>query len=134
PPRGEPGPLHHGAERIVEPPDLLETAHPSRLRKDDERAGVVVEEVAAADRRELTVAEESDQREFAETLADQRDVVVGRAEEPAPAAGAVEVAAEGRPPAVQARRHLPQHRDEIVPRRRRVADPALHGLPDAPAP
>jgi len=32
----------------------------------------------------LAVAEESDQREFAETLADQRDVVVGRAEEPAP--------------------------------------------------
>src|SRR5437773_2585513 len=106
PPGAEPGALHQGAERVVEPRDLLETAHPSRLRKDDERAGVVVEEVAAADRRELAVAEECDQREFAETRADNRDVVVGRAEELAPAAGAVYVASEGRPRTVPVRSHL----------------------------
>ena len=68
------------------------------------------------------------EREVAEPLADQRHVVVGDAEEPAPAAGAVEVAAEGRPPAAQARRHLVEHRPQILARGLGVADLELHGL------
>src|SRR4029453_1486459 len=85
------------------------------------------------DRRELAVAEESDHREVAEPLADERHVVIGDTEEPAPAAGAIEVAAEGGPPAAQARRHIIEHRREIVTGRLGVADLELHGLAYPPA-
>src|SRR5262249_19705736 len=101
----------------------------SGLGEDDEGAGVVVEEVPAADGREFPVAEESDERKFAQALADQRHVVIGHAEEPAAAPGAVEVAAEGRPPTVQALGQLVEHLAQVLARRPGVADLELQGLP-----
>src|SRR5205807_4538264 len=41
PPASETGPLVDGAQRVVEPGDLLEAAHRSGLREDDEGARVV---------------------------------------------------------------------------------------------
>src|SRR4029453_12799213 len=109
-------------------------ARASGLWEDDESARVVVEEVPAADRRKLAVAEEADQREVAEPIADERHIVVGDAEKRAPRTGAIEVAAEGGPPAPQARRHVVEHRREIVAGRLGVADLELHGLAHPHAP
>ena len=55
-----------------------------------------MEEVPPPDRGELAVAEETREGELAELLPDQRDVVIGKAEEPASATRAVEVASERR--------------------------------------
>src|SRR5438552_1993464 len=103
-----------------------------RLRgEDDQRSRVGVEEIPAADRRQLAVAEESGQRERAKVLANQPDVVVRDAVESAPAPGAIEIAAEGRTPSAEGARHAGQRDLEIVARRFGVAKLELDGLADA---
>src|SRR5262249_32249151 len=102
-------------------------------REDDEDARVGVEEVPRPDRRQLTVAEESREREGAEVLPDQRDVVIGDAVEALAAPGAVEVAAEGRPPPVEGAGHPAQRDLQVLARGGRVAELELDRLAHAHA-
>src|SRR5262249_59410012 len=67
-------------------------ARPGSGGEDDEDTRIGVEEVPASDRRELTVAEETGERERSQVLLDQRDVVVRNPVQPLAAPGAIEVA------------------------------------------
>src|SRR2546428_3645108 len=100
------------------------------LREEDEDAGIGMEEVLASDRGELAVAEEADQRPFAEALTDEGDVVIRRAVEPLAAPGAVEVDAERRLPVAERGPHAGEHRLQVVVGRLRVADLELDRLAD----
>src|SRR2546427_9252467 len=90
-----------------------------------------MEEVATADGRELAVPEEAGEREGAQVLPNQRDVVVGNTVQSLPTPGAVEVATERWAPPVESARHTGQRELEILARRIRVAELELDGLADA---
>src|SRR5262249_35844167 len=106
-------------------------ARPGSGGKDDEDARIGVEEVPASDRRELTVAEETGERERSQVLLDQRDVVVRNPVQPLAAPGAIEVATERWAPPVELARHTRKRQLEVFTRRVGVAELELDGLADA---
>src|SRR5262245_27123101 len=102
-------------------------------REDDEDARVGVEEVPRPDRRQLAIAEEPREREGAEVLADQRNVVIGDTVEALAAPGTVEVAAERRPAAVEGAGHPDQRDLQVLARGSGVAELELERLAHAHA-